>query len=617
MPCLQMLDFRNEALSYQELHQQGLTLFQNKNYEEASIKFTDAIVSLKKHYWNILLKEKYDILILLTSLQQDTLLEDFIFNEESKKSQLKTILSCRSACYLQMSLWILAESDAILIVKYLDPNFIKGYLRLYCAKKGMKNYQHAIQYLQYALQKSPSLENDAIPTLPKEEKYLKNKAQKLNKISKPITLSEEIEYLYYKLEKQQNKLKEEQELNKNNNKTLQQTNKYATNQQYTKKLLNYFNKKIKLIMNLPENSNENKEIEMLNRMVKENDLNDIIKIENTKEMGKAVFVKRNCKKGQLVFKERYPILAATIYYKDYCSYCLKKLQKRIFNCKNNCKFEFYCSEECCKLAWDKYHQFTCDLNMDLVYNYCKQGLTTSSRFHLLQIKLFGLLYNYLQNGLQSNLQNKENLQNNLPNNLQNIYDDLLFAVTMANGSFDFEKTHISPSDAFKYLFINNNLLPVKLNPIFDACFYECLLLKMLTNLFGVVAMHDHKEDGYNHHHNCQLGCSGHSHSHGHHHSHEEEATSSGIPHGISMYGLETILNHSCVPNIVGGIAQRDIQKNEQLQHSYLPINDEELMKNPWARAQALIQYGFVCDCELCNKDGTKLILETYWKNFNE
>lgn len=71
----------------------------------------------------------------------------------------------------------------------------------------------------------------------------------------------------------------------------------------------------------------------------------------------------------------------------------------------------------------------------------------------------------------------------------------------------------------------------------------------------------------------------------------------------------TLLNHSCLPNVVFGeingfiifVAVRDIVKNEEIYDNYVDI------KLPLNKRKKLLktQYGFICVCQRCTSDGSK------------
>jgi hypothetical protein len=65
----------------------------------------------------------------------------------------------------------------------------------------------------------------------------------------------------------------------------------------------------------------------------------------------------------------------------------------------------------------------------------------------------------------------------------------------------------------------------------------------------------------------------------------------------------TILNHSCLPNVIFGVkdglivfvAARDINKNEEILDNYINIT----LKTSERRAQLKQRYGFMCECTRC------------------
>jgi len=89
---------------------------------------------------------------------------------------------------------------------------------------------------------------------------------------------------------------------------------------------------------------------------------------------------------------------------------------------------------------------------------------------------------------------------------------------------------------------------------------------------------------------------------------EEKHDESLIPGfaGFGLYPLETMINHSCEPNCTIKfdkdytafvVATKPIQKGEEISHSYIE-NDQPLD----GRQYDLQEYGFVCDCERCQRE---------------
>lgn len=94
---------------------------------------------------------------------------------------------------------------------------------------------------------------------------------------------------------------------------------------------------------------------------------DAIDVNYSETFGRHVVATRDIDAGELLMVEKpyQNYLNEGMSY-TYCNYCLRVMWAGI-PCEQ-CPHSFYCSEDCKKSAWEKYHQFEC-LYLDLMYEY--------------------------------------------------------------------------------------------------------------------------------------------------------------------------------------------------------------------------------------------------------
>jgi hypothetical protein len=96
-------------------------------------------------------------------------------------------------------------------------------------------------------------------------------------------------------------------------------------------------------------------------------------------------------------------------------------------------------------------------------------------------------------------------------------------------------------------------------------------------------------------------------------SSSSSSSSPSIGFGMAVYGASTYFNHSCVPDVDWSIGEvdehgafmqltalRDIAPRESLHISYID-HTQPLAR----RTEALMQYGFTCQCALCQQQRSK------------
>src|ERR1700724_2696504 len=63
-----------------------------------------------------------------------------------------------------------------------------------------------------------------------------------------------------------------------------------------------------------------------------------------------------------------------------------------YYCRDHtCKTDRYCSHKCADTAWEQYHQPLCGYDMKQLYAHVEKGVTGSSKFPLLEVKLSGTI----------------------------------------------------------------------------------------------------------------------------------------------------------------------------------------------------------------------------------
>lgn len=220
-------------------------------------------------------------------------------------------------------------------------------------------------------------------------------------------------------------------------------------------------------------------------------------------------------------------------------------------CKANCG-EKYCSEKCREWAVKQWHTWQCDKEIQAALQETRKrikehGKSASSRITLLIMRLLGMV------ARETNVLTLPVLQ------------------SLASGTTQGEAFFLQSIQQYERV-----LSDLKLSPAcFDFYTFDYLRFCLSINVFAA-------------------------------------SPNQGIlSDGVGIYGLATQINHSCEPNasweivkhpmgdnVLVILAERDLKEGEEITISYFDTTG----KNYQDRQNALVQYGFVCQCSKCKAE---------------
>ena len=376
------------------------------------------------------------------------------------------------------------------------------------------------------------------------------------------------------------------------------------------------------------------------------------------ESGRGLYALRAFDKGDIIVNER-PLLYGTVR-DDCCAVCFASfimsdgVRTNAILCEGACGYEHYCSTQCRDAAWTHHHQWMCGHSLDELRQRCREAVTASGKVPLLIAQAFGIAIGQIDNqrrnmiaaarrdleqaaterNVTSPLTSPVDLLSLLPalSLLQSMSD--LSTTYLATTKLDFERQWALQTLMLHWLVLNvankstdskplrplpnstltmnemkaaaqthrqrqNAPAPIASSsaaayiPWFDMTFYDSLHHRLLINAFSF-------RTGATDKHNAIGGA-------------------------VSLVGLASSqINHSCFPSAAvdddaalskGAIivrAVRAIKKGEQITLSYIgdvPPSSSALkdtsqhpLASRAARADALLPFGFLCECSRCRRE---------------
>ncbi|KAG5676952.1 hypothetical protein PVAND_006745 [Polypedilum vanderplanki] len=290
-----------------------------------------------------------------------------------------------------------------------------------------------------------------------------------------------------------------------------------------------------------------------------------IKLQKSKKFGRHLITIERLKAGDVIAIEKpfYKYIMNSSRY-SHCTNCLKSEKLNLFPCKK-CNYTMFCSKECLSKG-HRFHQFECDIDIDLEQDSCIFKKNHRVVFEALGI--FGRI-SELQTFLEENPDKKTIFDFNFSciKNSDTIDKNLTLAIhSLQKNPLPKELEPLMKEHCKLMTSITKNQKHKK----FLDNFMRQQMKVIITNSFGLTE--------------------------------NENEIGSGI------FPFASYFNHSCAPNVgkitVNGhlvfIVLRPIEKNQQLFvcyrqnffHCDLQERQDEILKS----------YGFVCTCEACEKN---------------
>jgi len=276
----------------------------------------------------------------------------------------------------------------------------------------------------------------------------------------------------------------------------------------------------------------------------------------TQDSGTGVVARDDCAMGATIMIDK-PLITGSVA-DDRCASCSKLLLVLVtVGCKRECG-ELYCSTVCRDDAANTYHTWQCDKGIqsragEMRREVNAQGATMSSRVPLCISRALGLVAR------------NRNLLERVP---------LLQHLSLGK----FAQGQVSVQQGLQqYAQILQDL---RLDPAwFDYFTYDYARFALINNAFG---MSGSNQD------------------------------SSSLGFGMAIYAGATYFNHSCVPDVEWSlsdtdtngsvmrlVALRDCKAGEELRISYIDLVTKKTLEK---RTEALLQYGFTCNCARCTAE---------------
>jgi len=351
---------------YGEYHAKGVTQFKAGQYREALDSFDQAIECIGNHARKQAFKQlKEEGNTNVTGSLFNKLLIPLAkkFEEEiSKTIDVRTTLSCRSACYLKLDEPMLAQIDA----KFALLNFPvqqKLFERLIDSTIAMDDVELGFRFIGEAT-KCCGLFPELLP----RGDQLQMKKEEIERKLKSIP-----HWGFFEFSK----------------KPIVQIPQY-----FEKVLMRWAKSTLPHLLGTKEADSELVDHDkVLSVMEQSLVLDKMVEIRTTKEFGRGLYATENIALGDFVLVEK-PYLCCTCDVQNKCGFCLQALQpgKKV-SCQNGCGCEWYCSQKCRNEAWKLYHEAMCGWKSaeevsEFLHNNSERS---ASKYHLFALKYIGMM----------------------------------------------------------------------------------------------------------------------------------------------------------------------------------------------------------------------------------
>ncbi|UJR19778.1 hypothetical protein I4U23_022912 [Adineta vaga] len=350
------------------------------------------------------------------------------------------------------------------------------------------------------------------------------------------------------------------------------------------------------------------------------------------EKGRYTITTKALSEGKILFVWKPYVLVPYVTYKDQiCANCISISIKEKIPCRQNCSFVYYCSNQCEKEHWNKFHQYEClflknifqleNLGFnDEVVNYCQLVM------RILTQRFKDLLENSNEMSIDdiwissSHFDKFTKEKTNEFELIAKLLTKYILTQLICEESKDWIEIFLPNNQDVEKVRINN--FDLWFNELIESCSFinnRTSIESLLKKVFILICI---EEINALFHITFRL----------------EGYTSSPQTYAMGFYPSAAFVNHSCSPNLarfpiendqhgysVGDVvyfATRSIRKGEEICYSYLErdyllyqkeeIPPDETIESQMRRKQRLkAEFFFDCNCIRCENESNGIVDLSY------